>query len=648
MTNNKYFEVERITNGASGEKRTTKTFKDEEKAIAYAKRYHRTTKTIKSVKTTVYYFNGTDTGITYRANTKDGTEKDYREQATEVKPDEQTTEEKEYIFFSPKTGRYAARRFRGTEEAVIADTERRIEERDYARDFCLVIREVISKGNSRFVKAINWNDDYRIACGWYSEIVYSKEEAMKKAEELANKEKKEVNVYITTLNNDGHAVEKLIDTVKPFKGQTYEINGRWFTLATEEEAVNLAQSMANDKNRVVRINRNGVEIAEVKPEQKYNFYITDYTEDRELPTFYEGYTKKEITNMVKEWSEKNNHVYKIYIYDRTSDKGIAGRVFFKVINWKQIYKVGKTGSRLRFGEFLYEEAEKYCKEYAKKDGIAYTIYEVKLDEYGRDDTVQVINIEPPEKIVYYGVRGYSHTFDTLDEAQTFAKNQRSKSELIIYKAIEIDNGLRTTLKQVDVIPAYSAKQHTHYELEINEYDETGYITNENTVKFKTLEEATAYVDKLIKNAGENEIVLRLYKVTGEDFECLFTKRASKIHGTIGILEDKPGQTVAEVKPEPEPTPKIKTLQDWEKKGGNFTDFCKVGDKVDKGIVDYFVDVLPPITWRTDLVQCGEPYGHRDNPKTGRWEAMYITFAKNDNGQWYYAGICFLNQREAIA
>lgn len=220
MTNNKYFEVERITNGASGEKRTTKTFQDEEKAMAYAKRYHRTTKTIKSVKTTVYCFNGTDTGITYRANTKDGTEKDYRvseqEQATE------TEQEKEYIFFSPKTGRYAARRFRGTVEAVIADTERRIEERDYARDFCLVIREVISKGKSKFIKAINWNDDYRIACGWYSEIVYSKEEAMKKAEELANKEKKAVNVYVTYLNSNGHAVEEQIDTVEPDKQETTE------------------------------------------------------------------------------------------------------------------------------------------------------------------------------------------------------------------------------------------------------------------------------------------------------------------------------------------------------------------------------------------------------------------------------------------
>lgn len=255
-------------------------------------------------------------------------EKDYRaseqKQATEVKPDEQTTEEKEYIFFSPKTGRYAARRFRGTEEAVIADTERRIEERDYARDFCLVIREVISKGKSKFIKAINWNDDYRIACGWYSEIVYSKEEAIKKAEELANKEKKAVNVYVTYLNSNGHAVEKIIDTIEPDKQETTE--------------------------------------------------------------------------------------------------------------------------------------------------------------------------EPTEKVV---------------------------------------------------VPAYGVEQHTHYELEYNEYDETGYMVGENEAKFKTVEEATACADELIKNVGENNIVLRLYKVTGEDFECLFTKHASRIHGLVAIAEDKPVQTVAE-------------------------------------------------------------------------------------------------------
>ena len=495
MTNNKYFEVERITNGASGEKRTTKTFKDEEKAIAYAKRYHRTTKTIKSVKTTVYCFNGTDTGITYRANTKDGTEKDYRaseqKQATEVKPDEQTTEEKEYIFFSPKTGRYAARRFRGTEEAVIADTERRIEERDYARDFCLVIREVISKGKSKFIKAINWNDDYRIACGWYSEIVYSKEEAMKKAQELANKENKAVNVYITTLNNDGHAVEELIDTVKPFKGQTYEINGRWFTLATEDEAITLAKTMANDKNRTVRINRNGVTITKVIPERKYRFVPTEsanvtavtFGNTEEITVTFEGTdTEKQAIKFAEEMSAKNNRFYEIY-------------------------------------EIVLGDKNKYIK------------------------TVKPKEQEQEKKLIGYRVGLGGTIYNTAEEA--FKNNPKDEKQ--VFRIVEKD---------------------------------------ELTWSYEPI--------------------------------------------------DKPIEK------------EVKTLQDWEKKGGNFTDFCKVGDKVDKGIVDYFVDVLPPITWRTDLVQCGEPYGHRDNPETGRWEAMYITFAKNDNGQWYYAGICFLNQREAIA
>lgn len=364
----------------------------------------------------------------------------------------------------------------------------------------------------------------------------TEEEATAIAETVANEKNEAVKIY---------KYGKEVKTVKPFTSKTYELNGRNFTLETKKEAITLAQAMANDKNRVVRINRNGVEIAEVKPEQKYNFYITDYTEDRELPTFYEGYTKKEITNMVKEWSEKNNHVYKIYIYDRTSDKGIAGRVFFKVINWKQIYKVGKTGSRLRFGEFSYEEAEKYCKEYAEKDGIAYTIYKIKIDKYGRDDVIPVINIYPPEKIAYYGVFGYSRTFDTLDEAVTYAENQRSKSELTVYKAVEIDCGLRVKKLDVRTVPAYKPKEHIYYELIINKYDENGDIKNEDEAKFKTLEEASSYVDELIKSVGDNKIKLELNKVEGDKIECLFTKIASKINGMIAVMKDTSEGIVAE-------------------------------------------------------------------------------------------------------
>ena len=280
----------------------------------------------------------------------------------------------------------------------------------------------------------------------------------------------------------------------------------------------VADSNGFENEHLEEIEKFQKETEEQKSEKRYNFYVKDYTEKRDVPIVYSDYTKKEIIKEVQGWADKNNHVYKIFTADKTSDKTLAGRVFFKVINWKPIFKVGKTGSRLQFGEFNYEDAEAYCKEYARKDGIAYTIYEVKFDKFGRDEFVPVTDIEPPEKVVGFRVGLGGKIYKT--EAEAFANNPK-----------------------------------------------------------------------------END---------------------------------------------------IKTLHEWEEKGGNFTDFCKVGDKVDKGIVDYFLDVLPPITWRTDLVQCGEPYGHRDNPKTGRWEAMYITFSKNDKGQWYYAGICFLNQREAIA
>lgn len=240
------------------------------------------------------------------------------------------------------------------------------------------------------------------------------------------------------------------------------------------------------------------EIEPQKSEKRYNFYVKDYTEKRDVPIVYSDCTKKEIIKEVQGWADKNNHVYKIFIADKTSDKTLAGRVFFKVINWKPIFKVGKTGSRLQFGEFNYEDAEAYCKEYARKDGVAYTIYEIKFDKFGRDEFVPVTDIEPPEK---------------------------------------------------DVVPAYGVEQHTHYELEYNEYDETGYMVGENEAKFKTVEEATACADELIKNIGENNVVLRLYKVTGEDFECLFTKHASRIHGLVAIAEDKPVRTVAETQAE---------------------------------------------------------------------------------------------------
>lgn len=318
------------------------------------------------------------------------------------------------------------------------------------------------------------------------------------------------NVDIFVADSNGFENEHL-EEIEKFQKETEEQNVKYtvsrFACSPEKEfdtvgeARLFAEECAKNYGFVYTINKvqgtTAQVIEEIEPqksEKRYNFYVKDYTEKRDVPIVYSDYTKKEIIKEVQGWADKNNHVYKIFIADKTSDKALAGRVFFKVINWKPIFKVGKTGSRLQFGEFSYEDAGAYCKEYARKDGIAYTIYEIKFDKFGRDELVPVTDIEPSEK---------------------------------------------------DVVPAYGVEQHTHYELEYNEYDETGYMVGENEAKFKTLEEATACADELIKNVGENNVVLRLYKVAGEDFECLFTKRASRIHGLVAIAEDKPGQTVAE-------------------------------------------------------------------------------------------------------
>ena len=91
---------------------------------------------------------------------------------------------------------------------------------------------------------------------------------------------------------------------------------------------------------------------------------------------------------------------------------------------------------------------------------------------------------------------------------------------------------------------------------------------------------------------------------------------------------------------------IKTMDDWQKSDLEFKDFAKVGDVIDEGIVNWFAECVPPITYNSDLIQCGEAYGHRDNPRTGRFEGTYITFAKTGD-KWIYKGICFYKEYEDV-
>ena len=96
---------------------------------------------------------------------------------------------------------------------------------------------------------------------------------------------------------------------------------------------------------------------------------------------------------------------------------------------------------------------------------------------------------------------------------------------------------------------------------------------------------------------------------------------------------------------------IKTLAGWheyaethEKNG--WDDYCHSGDQVDEEVYDYFLDILPPRTMRAGYFQVGEPSDSRMNPKTGRFEATYPTFAQDSRGNFFYLGACFAGKSDS--
>lgn len=82
---------------------------------------------------------------------------------------------------------------------------------------------------------------------------------------------------------------------------------------------------------------------------------------------------------------------------------------------------------------------------------------------------------------------------------------------------------------------------------------------------------------------------------------------------------------------------FKKAEDWK---GGMAEFLNVGDTVCQDIVNHFINVLPPATMRSHLIQMGEPYFHIGN------KALYSTIVKID-GEWIYAGNCFRGESATI-
>jgi len=85
----------------------------------------------------------------------------------------------------------------------------------------------------------------------------------------------------------------------------------------------------------------------------------------------------------------------------------------------------------------------------------------------------------------------------------------------------------------------------------------------------------------------------------------------------------------------EKTLTVKKYSDWQ---GDLGDFLQVGDLVDQEMVDYFLNVLPPITWNNNIIQISEPNDHVDG------KATYSTLVNSSEG-WRYAGNCHRGQTQ---
>ncbi|MEC0167374.1 hypothetical protein [Paenibacillus graminis] len=78
---------------------------------------------------------------------------------------------------------------------------------------------------------------------------------------------------------------------------------------------------------------------------------------------------------------------------------------------------------------------------------------------------------------------------------------------------------------------------------------------------------------------------------------------------------------------------MKTLEGWEAAEIPLDEYLQVGDVVDEGIYNHFINVLPPLTLTDRLVQISEPTDTVDGRNT------YPTLERNDQ-RWVYRGDCY--------
>jgi hypothetical protein len=89
---------------------------------------------------------------------------------------------------------------------------------------------------------------------------------------------------------------------------------------------------------------------------------------------------------------------------------------------------------------------------------------------------------------------------------------------------------------------------------------------------------------------------------------------------------------------------LKTMEGWRESRLMLDHYLQIDDEVDEDIVNYFINVLPPITWNGECIQIGEAIDVKYDKRIKKCRNTYSTLKSNKqftpNRKWYYAGDCF--------
>ena len=330
-------------------------------------------------------------------------------------------------------------------------------------------------------------------------------------------------------------------------------------------------------------------------------------------------------------------------------KKFKSNKFYEVTRY--VFKYGKETDELENSTTVWDSLEK-AKAFIFKHSLNKKFCYAEVEEITVDGEITVENYKEHKYKRISCQKVYSEDYDgnfeetpeTIYYLNDEKRNNTEKED--VYKIFQVDEGTawcieaKTLAEAKEIAKKYKGniviKKGLKIVAEFNNIDDEKeykiYFGNDRTFGVQTvgLQSALELGQSYAKyHAGEKITVIDENKNTVQEF-----------------FEEKKEPVKSNIKDKTIFKPRYLNKKTWDNSHQDFTSWANAGDVVDEEIVQHFRDCVSPIAYDAMYLQCGEPYTHETNPKTGRWEPAFITFAR-ELGLWVYKGICFYREYEDV-